>query len=83
MTVSNSAERPVSGESIKTLVEEYMQSKTAVSFFRVSGAQDDTGKFSFRNTKHTFITKAVGTKAEQLNNNAELHKPAGCRHRGL
>ena len=44
-----------------------------MSFFCISGAQDETGKFCFRNTRHTFITKGVGTKAEQLNNNAELH----------
>jgi len=69
----NSAEQPVSGESLKKLVDEHLESKTAMSFFCISGAQDETGKFCFRNTRHTFITKGVGTKAEQLNNNAELH----------
>jgi hypothetical protein len=44
-----------------------------MSFFCISGAQDETGKFCFRNTRHTFITKGVGTKAEQLNTNTELH----------
>ena len=39
----------------------------------VSGAQDDTGKLCFRNTKHTFITGAVGTKAENMNRTTELH----------
>ena len=72
-TDPNSAEQPVSGESLKKLVDEHLQSKTAMSFFCISGAQDETGKFCFRNTRHTFITKGVGTKAEQLNNNAELH----------
>ena len=72
-TDPNSAEQPVSGESLKKLVEEHLQSKTAMSFFCISGAQDETGKFCFRNTRHTFITKGVGTKADQLNNNAELH----------
>ena len=51
-----------------------MQSNPAVSFFCVSGAQDDTGKFSFRNTKRTFVAKAEGTKAERLNGTAELHE---------
>ena len=70
---SDSAERPVSGDSIKTLLEEHMQSKTAVSFFCISGTQDQAGKFSFRNTRHTFITKAEGTKADKLNGTPELH----------
>jgi hypothetical protein len=72
-TDPNSAEQPVSGESLKKLVDEHLQSKTAMSFFCISGAQDETGKFCFRNTRHTFITKGVGTKAEQLNTNTELH----------
>ena len=58
---------------MKTLAEQHLQSKIAMSFFCVSGAQDDTGKFCFRSTKHTFITKGVGSKAESLNSNAELH----------
>ena len=44
-----------------------------MSFFCISGAQDDTGKFSFRSTKHTFITEAVGTKAEKMKETTELH----------
>ena len=55
------------------LAEQHLQSKAAMSYFCVSGAQDDTGKFCFRSTKHTFITKGVGTKAEMLNTNAVLH----------
>ena len=58
---------------MRTLVEQHLQNMTAMSFFCISGAQDDTGKFCFRTTKHTFITKGVGAKAEILNNNAELH----------
>ena len=72
-TCTNSAGQPVSGEAIKTLVEEHLQSKTAMSFFCISGAQDDTGKSSFRTTKHTFITAAVGTKAERMKEATELH----------
>ena len=56
---ANSAGQPVSGESMKTLAEEHLHSKRAMSFFCISGAPDDTGNFSFRNTKHTFITSAV------------------------
>ena len=75
----NTAEQPVSelprqsGEDIKKLAETHLQNKTAVSFFCISGAKDDEGKFCFRNTKHMFITKGVGAKAEHLNNHAELH----------
>ena len=36
-TRSHSAEHPVSGESWKALVEEHLRSKTAVSFFCISG----------------------------------------------
>ena len=67
------AAQPVSGETMKTLADEHLQSKTAVLFFCISGAQDDTSKFSFRSTKHTFITGAVGTKAENMNKTTELH----------
>ena len=74
-----SAEQPVatlprqSGESMKQCADEHLQNQTAMSLFGISGAKDDEGKFCFRNTKHTFITKAVGTKAEEINNNATLH----------
>ena len=61
-----------SGESLRTLMEEHLHTKTAMSFFCISGAQDEKGKFSFRTTKHTFIAKAVGTKAEKLNSDAVL-----------
>ena len=72
-TCPNSAAQPVSGQRWKALVEEQLQSKTAVSFFCVSGAQDTDGKFSFRTTKNTFLAKSVGTKADKLNSNAVLH----------
>ena len=44
-----------------------------MSFFCISGSQDDNGKFSFRSTRNTLLTKAVGTKSEKLNSDAELH----------
>ena len=47
--------------------------KTEMSFFCVSGAQDDNGKFNFRTTKNTFLAKGVGTEAEKLNGNQALH----------
>ena len=72
-TDASNAGQPVSGERMKALADEHLQSKTAMSFFCISGAQDDTGKFVFRSTKHTFITGAVGTKAEKMNGTAELH----------
>jgi len=71
-TPSN-ANQSMSGEEMKALAENHLQSKTAISFFCISGAQDDASKFSFRNTKHTFITKGLSSKAELLNQNAELH----------
>jgi len=72
-TRSQSAEYPVSAESFKAFVEEHLQSKTAVSFFCISGAQDDNGRFSFRTTKNTILVKGVGAKAEQLSSDAALH----------
>ena len=72
-TDANNAGQPMSGERMKALADEHLQSKTAMSFFCISGAQDDAGKFSFRSTRHTFITGAVGTKAEMMNGAAELH----------
>ena len=72
-THSRSAEHLASGEKLKAFVEEHLHSKTAVSFFCISGAQDDNGKFSFRTTKNTILDKGVGTKAENLNSNAVLH----------
>ena len=71
-TGTNSAGQPVSAEEMKTLAEQYLQSKTPISFFCISGAQDN-GKFCFRSTKHTFITEAVGTKAEKMKEAKELH----------
>ena len=70
---SRSAAQPASGESLKALIEEHLQNKTALSFFCISGAQDDEGKFSFRSTKNTYIAKAISTKAEKLNSDAALH----------
>ena len=72
-TFRHSAEQPVSGEEMKALTEQHLQNKTALSFFCISGAQDETGKFCFRSTKHTFITAAVGAKAERLKEATELH----------
>ena len=72
-TDASNAGQPVSGERMKALADEHLQSKTAMSFFCISGAQDDTGKFCFRSTKHTFITEAVGTKAEKMKETTELH----------
>jgi len=72
-TGPSSVEQPVSGEGLKAFLEEQLKNKTAVSFFCVSGAQDDNGKFSFRTTKNTFLAKGVGTKAETLNSDAVLH----------
>ena len=68
-----SASRPALGEDIRTLAEEHMTKKTALTFFCISGTQDDDGKFAFRNTRHTLIIPAVGSKAEKLNASTELH----------
>ena len=61
-----------SSENWKAIVDQHQQNKTAVSFFCISGAQDDERKFSFRTTKNTCFAKAVGTKAEKLNSDAVL-----------
>ena len=58
---------------MKAFLEEQLNDKTALSFFCVSGSQDDNGKFSFRTTRNMFIAKGVGTKAEKLNSDAVLH----------
>ena len=70
---SASAGQPASGESLIALLDEHFLNKAAVSFFCISGAQDDKGKFIFRSTKNTYIAKAIGTKAENLNSDAALH----------
>lgn len=62
-----------SGKEMKALVEQHMQSKTPMSFFCISGAQDDNGKFAFRTTKNTFIAGAVGAKADKMKESVELH----------
>ena len=72
-THKSSAEQPVPSASWKEFIEEHLKSNTAVSFFCVSGGQNDQGKFSFRTTRNTIIAKGVGTKAEKLNSDAELH----------
>ena len=72
-TSLSSAGQQVSGENMKRQLEAHMQNKKAVSFFCISGAQDDDQKFSFRTSKNTVITEAVGEKAERLNNTAQLH----------
>ena len=65
-------------ENAKALLEQHLKSQTAVSFFCISGAQDDQGKFSFRTTRNTFLAKGVGAKAEELNGNSALHNlPVG------
>ena len=61
------------GESLIALLDEHFLGKSAVSFFCISGAQDDKGKFSFRSTKNTYVAKAIGTKATKLNSDATLH----------
>jgi len=69
----SSAEPPATTDDMKLFLEEQLRRKKAVSFFSLSGAQDTHGKFSFRTTTNTFLTKAVGTKADRLNSDAALH----------
>ena len=54
------------------MLEQHLKSQTAVSFFCISGAQDEQRKLIFRTTKNTCLAKAVGTKAEKLNSDAVL-----------
>ena len=70
---SGSAAQPVAGVLMKAVAEEHLQNKTAVSFFCISGSQNNQGLFSFRSTKNTFLSKAVGAKADKLNGDAALH----------
>jgi hypothetical protein len=70
---SKSAEQHLTGESWKAFLEEHLQNKTAVSFFCISGSQDNNSKFSFKTTKNTWLAKGAGTKADELNKNAALH----------
>ena len=65
--------RAMSGHDMKALAEKHMNDKTPMSFYAISGAQDDTKKFVFRTTKHTYMTGAVGPKAEKIKDAAELH----------
>ena len=53
-------------------LEEQLMAQKAVAFFRISGAQDEHQKFSFRSTKHACFAKAVGPKADKLNSDAAL-----------
>ena len=65
--------RAMSGHDMKALAEQHMNDKTPMSFYAISGMQDDMGKFVFRTTKHTYMAGAVGPKAEKIKDAAELH----------
>ena len=65
--------RVMSGHDMKAFAEQHMKDKTPMSFYAISGAQDDMGKFVFRTTKHTYMAGAVGPKAEKIKDAAELH----------
>ena len=70
----------MSGGRMKALADEHLQSKTAMSFFCISGAQDDTGKFVFRSTTHTFITGAVAElqhESRKDERDGRVAQPAG------
>jgi len=60
-------------DQLKKFLEEQVQNNTAVSFYCISGAQDDQGKYAFRTTKSTFLATATGPKAEKLNTDSVLH----------
>ena len=62
------------GSITRKLIEDHMKSKKPLSFFCLSGSQDDQSRFSFRSTKHTFVVAALGTKAEKMENATELHR---------
>ena len=63
----------VNAEGQKAFLQEQLDKNKAVSFFCISGSQDDEGKFSFRTTKNTIVIQAEGAKAEKLNSDAALH----------
>ena len=65
--------RVMSGHDMKAFAEQHMKDKTPMSFYAISGAQDDMGKFVFRTTKHTYMAGAVGPKAEKIKDATELH----------
>ena len=78
-----SAGQPVSGESMKAFAEEQLmkafaeeqlQSKTAVTFFCISGGRDEQGKFSLRSTRQTALAKGVAI---------QLTEPTGRRNSGF
>ena len=61
------------GSTMKALAEEHLMNQTPISFFCISGSQDDDKKFSFQSTRHTLLAPAVGAKAEELKNAKALH----------
>ena len=63
-----------SAQRLRSFLEDHQKKKKAVSFFSVSGSQDSEHKFRFQTTKYSFVATAVGTKAQRLNGDAELHK---------
>ena len=71
-TLTKCTQMTPDGEYWKEFIDKQLQSKTAVSFFCISGAQDEDGKFCFRTTRNAFLAKGVGTKAEKLNSDAAL-----------
>ena len=70
-TETTSAEQP--GSTMKALVDEHLMKQTPISFFGISGSQDEEKKFSFQSTRHTLLAPAVGTKAEELKTATALH----------
>ena len=61
------------GDQLRKFFLDRQQEKTAVAFYCITGGQDEQAKFSFRSAKNTFLAKAVGPKAEQLNKDEALH----------
>ena len=61
------------GSTMKALADEHVLNQTPISFFCISGSQDEENKFSFQSTRHTLLAPAVGTKAEELKNATALH----------
>ena len=60
-------------EKLKNFFTEHMNEKTSVALYCIIGGQDGQSKFIFRSAKNTFLAKAVGPKAEKLNNDTVLH----------
>ena len=61
------------GDQLRKFFLDRQQEKIAVAFYCITGGQDEQAKFSFRSAKNTFLAKAVGPKAEQLNKDEALH----------